>query len=125
MNQSIKLDHADVSANFNDRQRKFDLNEAIFTEYDGVSGVRTFAHFEGDELVTQTVQDASWILESNYEARKNADENWKSNEDFKFVASIPLAMWLQWEKLGITQDGKALLKAIEMNKEVKRTNRRL
>lgn len=70
-------------------------------------------------------QDITPYLEDNYENRKYSDEHWKASKDMKRVGSIPWAVWLLWESVGITNDPKELLKALERNPEFKTTEKRL
>lgn len=70
-------------------------------------------------------QDVSGILESNYRDRLNTDDNWSQGKDMKLAARIPVAIWLQWEQLGITQDQAALKKAINLFPELKTVNKEL
>lgn len=125
MSDSISLENRAVTAELQNREHKFDFKNALYTEYEDMPGIRTFLDFQGDEVITQTIQDHAAILEQNEEYRKNADEMWNASPEWKLVASIPLAQYLEWKRLGITQDSKALLKAIEHDKSVKTTNRRL
>jgi hypothetical protein len=101
------------------------LDEAFTTEYEGRTDIRTYAEFQGDKLVTKTIQNQEPILQNNAERRKYDDELWNASSDLKFVATIPLATLMAWDELGITQDSKAFLKAIELHPEFKVTNRRL
>lgn len=72
---------------------------------------------EGDIFRAVSIQDASDILELNAESRKNSDENWGMDSDMKHVARVPLTVWAEWEKIGITSDPAALLKALEIEGE--------
>lgn len=69
------------------------------------------------------IQDASAIYADNYEMRKRSDKNWNHNRNTKLYAQIPVLKWLEWERMGITQDDTALKKAIELFNEVKVTNK--
>ena len=102
-----------------------DFDSAMVTTYDGAEGIFTYAQFRDDKIITNTIQDNRPILEGNYLARKDSDENWNMSPELKHVATIPLALALEWEKLGLFDDMKALLKALEIHKEFKRTTRRL
>ncbi len=70
-------------------------------------------------------QDIKPYLEDNYEEKKHTDENWKACDTMKRVGSVPWAVWLLWESLGITENPKELLKALERNPEFKTTEKRL
>lgn len=98
-----------------------DFQEAIYT--DSTPDCRTYLQYEGDKVISNTVQDTSQIQATNKVLRDN--DAWNQQKDFKLYARIPEALWLHWQALGITQDPKALLNAIEIFKdEVKVTNRR-
>jgi hypothetical protein len=102
--------------------KKLEPEETIYTD----SGdCRTYLTYKGDTIKSQTVQDATAILQDNYHKRQHADSLWRASEDFKPYAQIPMATWLQWEAWGITNDQTALKNAIEATKEFKVTNRRL
>lgn len=99
---------------------KVDLKEAICTDSEDC---RTYLDFKGEEVVSQTLQNVQPILRTNTTMRKY--DAWSTAGDVKPYARIPIAMWLQWEALGITDDPKALLAAIEtMKDKVKVTNRK-
>lgn len=70
-------------------------------------------------------QDITEYLKDNYEDRKYSDENWGACDTMKRVGSVPWAVWLLWESLGITENPKELLKALERNPEFKTTEKRL
>lgn len=72
---------------------------------------------DGDIFRAVHVQDGRGILELNYEQRKNSDENWQRDEDIKHVGRVPLALWAEWEKIGITEDPVALMRALELESE--------
>ncbi len=80
---------------------------------------------EGDKIKFTHGQEIREYLEDNKEARKYTDENWKACKTMKRVGSIPFAVWLLWESMGITNDPKELLKALERNPEFKTTEKRL
>lgn len=102
-------------------ERKLDFEETLFTDSDGY---RTFIAYKGDEVISQTLQDVRPILRTNAVMRDN--DVWSTAGDVKPYARIPVAMWMQWEALGITEDHKALLAAIEVMKDkVKVTTRKV
>lgn len=70
-------------------------------------------------------QDVTSILEANYQDRKDTDENWRKGKDMKLAARIPMATWLEWQRLGITDDSAALLQAINLHPELKTVNKEL
>lgn len=124
MNEAISLDKV-VRCQLGDTKEKMDLDKALYTDYDEIGDIRTYADFIDDKIITKTIQNPEPILVKNEQDRKRSDEMWNASPEWKFVARIPLAQWLAWEALGITQDDKALLKAIERQSELKTTNRRL
>ncbi len=79
---------------------------------------------KGDTTVFHYAQDISAIQNNNETERKDCIHDGRS--EFRKVASIPDVKWNEWEKLGITQDQKALRKAIQLHKdELMTTNKRL
>lgn len=101
----------------------WDIEDAFWTPQD-VYG-RNFVTFEGDGFNSAYVQMILPILEMNYYDRLRSDEKWQKNGEWKHVGRIPYSVYLEWQKLGITEDSKALLKALELNKEFKATEKRL
>lgn len=88
--------------------------------------VPTNMQVEGDNLKITHTQKVDHILRANQVDRDNTDENWRHGETMKLGARIPLAVWLEWQKQGITEDPKALLRAIEfIHPEYKTTRKRL
>lgn len=84
---------------------------------------RTYLSYEGDELISRTVQNTQSIVAEN--ARLRQEDLWRRADSFKPYARIPQALWMQWEAMGITDDPKSLLAAIELMKdEVKVTNKK-
>ena len=106
-----------------DVDHPFDPSESIYT--DSGPDCRTYLSFKGDKVFSHTVQDPSLVYAENQELRKHGDEMWRKAEVFRPYARVPLALWLHWESLGITQDKKALMQAIELMKdEVKLTSKK-
>lgn len=71
------------------------------------------------------IQDIYEILKHNYEQRKYSDENWNKDKNVKYVGRIPITDWWKLQDMGITEDDKALEKAIEMNEQWKATTKKL
>ena len=92
------------------------MSELIWTNYENVND---------HQFKVEHVQDCSGIFEANYRDRLNTDENWSKGKDIKLAARIPMAIWLQWEQMGITKDEVALKKAINLHPELKTVNKEL
>jgi hypothetical protein len=75
--------------------------------YDPVLGIkRTFHGSEdGNTFVIQTEQDTTGIVEANKAAYNDAPERWG---DMTRVASIPLSLYFDLKKKGITDDPVAM-----------------
>lgn len=80
---------------------------------------------EKDNIKIIHGQECEEILRDNYELKKYSNENWQACDNLKKVGSIPWAVWLFWESVGITEDPKELLRALERNPEFKTTEKRL
>lgn len=78
-----------------------------------------------DKFIVIHGQDCADILKDNYLQRLHTDEIWSRGKRMKKVAGIPTVVWLEWERLGITQDHKSLLKMIELHPEYKTTQKTL
>lgn len=78
---------------------------------------------EKNRVIVTHVQDASAIYADNYELRKRSDDAWNHNRNTKLYAKIPILKWLEWERMGIVKDDKALKKAIELLDDVKTTTK--
>jgi len=87
--------------------------------------VPTNVQESGDKTIITHTQKVDHILAANKRDRDNTDENWKHGEAMKLAARIPLAIWLEWQRLGITEDPKLLLEEIRKNPELKATNKRI
>jgi len=101
----------------------WDIDYAFWTSQGADS--RNFVEIIGESFRSAFVQNIRTLLEMNYEQRKNSDENWNKHKDWKHVGRIPYSVYLEWQRLGITEDPKALLRALELNKEFKTTEKRL
>jgi hypothetical protein len=92
------------------------MSELILTNYENIND---------HQFKVEHKQDISGILEANYRDRLNTDENWQKSKDMKLAARIPMAIWLQWQQLGITDNEAALKKAINLHPELKTVNKEL
>lgn len=92
------------------------MSDLILTNYENLDDHR---------FKVTHVQDCTDILAANQKDRMNTDENWSKSKEMKHVARIPMAVWLEWEKLGITKDDTALKKAINLHQQYKTTNKEL
>ncbi|MEW6095741.1 MAG: hypothetical protein AB1567_04335 [bacterium] len=79
----------------------------------------------GDKIIFVYGEETADILKANYEDRKNTDEIWKKGKEMKLAGRIPRTIFLKWEKLGLTQDPKDLLRMLERYPEYKTTTKRL
>jgi hypothetical protein len=108
------------------RRQDIDLNpERCVWTHDGEGQVFTYADFGPEEIRFKTLQDPTEIYRGNDKLRTNADEGWNASGEMKHVARVPLALWLEWERLGITADHKALMAALKKHQQCLVTNRRL
>jgi hypothetical protein len=83
------------------------------------------AYFTEKEFVAEHVEDVSSVFNSNEDIRKNSDEDWNKAGHMKLVGRVPEVVWLMWESMGITDNPKELLKALERNAEWKTTEKQL
>lgn len=97
--------------------------EEVVVKSDQTHTVATYFWTEGDNTHFKTVQNVEPILKENYQERKHSNENWNAQGDFKKIASVPLVLWLEWERLGITDDPEALKAALRQHQEVLVTNK--
>jgi hypothetical protein len=112
---SIKVDGEVATPN---EDIKLDTDRAFWTKYEGLPDVTQFAQFNQDGTVQYTtLQDPSDVLSTNQALRQESDENWRANETFKLAGRVPIALWLEWERLGITSDSKALIAALKRHRE--------
>jgi len=79
------------------------------------------AGFDGDKFYARHTQDVSAVMNLNEEQRKNTDDDWRVDKEFKHVGRVPRVIWLLWESMGITEDPKELLKALERHKDTLKT----
>ena len=91
------------------------MSDLLLADIDVVGGNFKFTH----------VQDIAPVFNSNEEIRKNSDEDWSKAGHMKQVGRVPVSVWLLWESMGITEDPKELLKALERNPEWKTTVKQL
>ncbi len=77
-------------------------------DYDPLTGTVQWFHWQDDvkgkEMVLQTVQPTEEIVEGNKQHYNNAPDRWG---DGQLVARIPISVWGQLQKQGITKDKKA------------------
>lgn len=75
----------------------------MYLDYDPVSGIRHWV--DTDEETGETRygcdQEVAALLDLNKEAFNNSDGRWG---EWTHVACIPMAMFEQWEREGITSD---------------------
>lgn len=60
---------------------------------------------DGNSFTLENQQDVTELLENNKLNRLDAQEDWKG--DMHRVASIPLVLWMQLRREGVTSDPKA------------------
>lgn len=92
------------------------MSELILTNYEVLND---------HKFKVEHKQETRGILEANYRDRLNTDENWNNKSEVKLAARIPMAIWLQWQQMGITQNQTALKKAINLHPELKTVNKEL
>jgi hypothetical protein len=90
------------------------VKDTTVLETDFLTGIRTIFHpdiHHGTGNIIETVQDAEPIVEANKAAASNFDERSRFKGDgFHRVASIPLVIYHQLVKDGVTQDQAAFRK---------------
>lgn len=91
------------------------MSELILTDY----------REDKDNIIIRHTQNVTDILQHNYECRKDSDEIWNTGKDMKQVASIPLAVYLELQRNGISQDQTLFRNWIESNPEYKVVNKRV
>lgn len=70
---------------------------------DNGNGTKTSFHDSGDDLVIAHSQNISGLIEANKEEYNTANSGWKDNALENRVARIPLAVFAELEKQGITR----------------------
>lgn len=80
---------------------------------------------KGDNLIITHGQETAPILEMNHELRKYSDDIWSKGKMAKWVARVPTVVWFMWERMGITQDDKALYKMLNLYSQYKTTTKTL
>ena len=77
-------------------------------DYDPLTKTVQWFHWDeaskGKEMIIQTQQDTTDLIESNKFEYNNHDEGWGEG---RLVARIPLSIYAQLNKQGITKDQKA------------------
>jgi hypothetical protein len=71
----------------------------------------------GLPLIRHT-QDVRPILEANKRQAASFDPHRASKADFVHVARIPMVVWAEWNRLGITKDQAALNAALQMRESM-------
>ena len=71
-------------------------------------------HHQGDKTIYTYKQDVSEICNQNEIDRKEG--NFDTKGEFRKVADVPMLVWNLWESMGITQDEKALRRALQKHK---------
>ena len=76
---------------------------------DDFTGIKTHFHYdaEKDEAIIEKEQDISHIIESNKREFNAAPERWG---EWTKVGSIPLSVYYELERQGITKDQEAMKK---------------
>lgn len=76
---------------------------------DAVSGIKTFMTYDADtdEALISKEQDVSGIIEQNKREFNDSPERWG---EWTKVGSIPLSVYYELERQGITQDQEAMKK---------------
>lgn len=72
-------------------------------------GVDTFLEHDdaSNMMVERRTQDVAAILDNN-KALQTLNDGYSPSREFRRIASIPLVVWAQWEREGITKDQAAL-----------------
>lgn len=89
-------------------------DRTVFESWNEVTRRATELVIDGETglpLITHT-QDCRPILEANKRLANNFQG--PNKEGFTLVARIPMVVWNEWRRLGITQDEAALNVALQM-----------
>lgn len=87
--------------------------------------IDSFIRVEKDNVIITHGQECVDILQDNYEAKKNTDEIWNKSPEMKQVGAIPFIVAELWKSMGIMDNPKELMRALERNPEFKTTAKRL
>lgn len=81
-------------------------------EFDPTMRIHRTFHEEGDEYIVNSAQDVTDIIETNKSSMAAYDEREKWGDGDR-VASIPLGVYMQLQKVGIADDKMAFLKWLD------------
>lgn len=70
-----------------------------------------FHSFAGEEFAVESRQDVEPVLDHVQKLREIHDDSFKGDGPH-MVASVPLNIWMKWEREGITQDDDLLMKKL-------------
>jgi hypothetical protein len=85
------------------------MKEALYHSYDPVTERATEITTDADVgLVIVHAQNTRPIVESAKALASNFDRHRRNPHGFTHVARVPLVVWQRWQRLGITNDEKAL-----------------
>ena len=84
--------------------------QPLFESYDPVTTRQTTVEVDAETglPVFVTVQDVRPIVESAKRLASNFDKHTHPKQELTHVARIPLVMWAELSRLGITRDERAL-----------------
>ena len=79
-------------------------------DFDPVTQTREYFHYdvERDAFTIERIQETDPIVEANKRNFNDASGNWRG--DMHKIASIPMDLFMQLQKQGITSDAKAFKK---------------
>lgn len=85
------------------------MSKRIISDDSDTTGIVTSFHYDADkdEAIIQKSQDVSGIIEANKQQFNSAPERWG---EWTKVGSIPLSVYYELERQGITKDQEAMKK---------------
>ena len=85
------------------------MSKRIINDDSATTGIVTSFEYDADkdEAIIRKEQDVSAIIEANKQEFNSAPERWG---EWTKVGSIPLSVYYELERQGITQDQKAMAK---------------
>lgn len=85
------------------------MTDKIISDDSATTGIVTKFHYDADkdEAIIQKTQDVSGIIEANKQQFNSAPERWG---EWTKVGSIPLSVYYELERQGITKDQEAMKK---------------
>ena len=85
------------------------MTKRIINDDSATTGIVTSFEYDADkdEAIIRKEQDVSAIIEANKQEFNSAPERWG---EWTKVGSIPLSVYYELERQGITQDQKAMAK---------------